>query len=443
MSELKLRGDALAILQAAIGAVQGGEAVRRAWPKAVADIRLPDYRRIFLVAAGKAASDMAGAVEKLLGKRLTAGVIVTKHGHAARAARRCTVHEAGHPVPDEAGVAAVRQIENLLRELNAEDLLVVALSGGASALLSAPVPGITLRDKQRTTQMLLRAGANIRELNTVRKHLSTLKGGKLAALAYPATVLSLILSDVIGDPLDVIASGPTAPDPTTFADALSVLHKYALLERVPRRVREHLEQGVSETPKRGDEFFANVHNVVVASNGQALEAARKKAERLGYKTLILSSTIEGEARELGRMHGAIVREMVESGRPLIGPACVLSGGEPTVTVEGRGKGGRAQELALGASLALGGVPGCILLCAGTDGTDGPTDAAGAWVDGRTLARGWEKGLSVHECLSENDSYPFFEEIKGLVKTGPTGTNVMDITIGLAEGRRHGKRSARE
>ena len=276
----------------------------------------------------------------------------------------------------------------------------------------------------------MRAGANIRELNAVRKHLSTLKGGRLAALAYPATVVSLVLSDVIGDPLDVIASGPTAPDPTTFADAIAVLRKFELFTRVPARVRAYLERGEGETPKPGDDFFRNVHHVLVASNRQALQAARKKAEQLGYRTLLLATTIEGEAQHLGRMHGAMVREIVETGNPLKTPACLLSGGEPTVSVRGKGKGGRAQELALGAALHLEGLRRCLILSAGTDGTDGPTDAAGAWVDGTTASRGRELGLDIHRCLAENDSYHFLERTGGLVKTGPTGTNVMDITICL-------------
>jgi glycerate 2-kinase len=434
MLKARLRRDAMVILRAALGAVEAGNAVRRAWHTAASTIKPENYDRVFLIAAGKAAVEMAAAVERLLGRNLTAGIVVTKHGHVTRKLARCRIHEAGHPVPDQAGLDGVRKIEKLLRELNARDLLIVALSGGASALLTAPVPELTLRDKQRTTKLLLHAGANIGELNAVRKHLSTLKGGRLAALAYPATILTLVLSDVIGDPLDVIASGPTAPDPTTFADAVSVLRNFNLLERVPARVRAYLESSKSDTPKAGDRIFTNVRNILIGSNRQALDAARQKAAQLGYRTLVLAATMEGEARDLGRMHGAMLREIAETGNPIKPPACLLSGGEPTVTVRGKGKGGRAQELALGAALALEGVPNTLLLSVGTDGTDGPTDAAGAWIDGHSVAIARKRGLQLAEHLARNDAYPFLEAIGGLVKTGPTGTNVMDLTICLARGR---------
>jgi hydroxypyruvate reductase len=431
MSTARLRGDAMSILRTALKAVEAGNAVRAAWPAASRAYKPGDFDRVFLIAAGKAAVEMAAAVEDLLGTKLTAGIVVTKHGHVKRKLIRASIYEAGHPIPDRAGLGAVREIEKLLRELNARDLLIVALSGGASALLSAPVSELTLRDKQRTTQLLLRAGANIRELNAVRKHLSRLKGGKLAALAYPATVVSLILSDVIGDPLDVIASGPTAPDPTTFSDALNVLRKFQLLERAPLRVRGWLEEAKTETPKPGDPIFKNAQYVFVGSNRQALQAARRKAIELGYKTLVLAATLEGEARDLGRMHGAILREILETGNPLKAPACLLSGGEPTVTVHGSGTGGRAQELALGAAIALEGIPDCLLLSAGTDGSDGPTDAAGAWVNGSTVAAGRKEGHDLDDYLARNDAYKFLKSIGALVKTGPTGTNVMDLTICLA------------
>jgi glycerate 2-kinase len=429
---LNLRRDALTIFRAALSAADAGNAVRNAWH---ASTRLADSRkfdRVFLLAAGKAATTMAATVRKLLPVKLAAGIVVTKHGHVTHRIPGCIVLEAGHPVPDAAGLQAVRQVHSLLSDLNARDLLIVALSGGASALLSAPLPGLTLQDKQRTTELLLRAGAGIRELNAVRKHLSTLKGGRLAALAYPATVLSLVLSDVIGDPLDVIASGPTAPDLTTFADALAVLKKFDILDRVPASVRAHLERGEPETPKPGDEFFCSVHNIIVGSNRLALKAAQKKAKQLGYRPLILASTLEGEARDLGAIHAAILREIVEAANPLRAPACLLSGGEPTVTVRGQGKGGRAQELALAAALSLHGLPDCLLLSAGTDGTDGPTDAAGAFVTGETVARAHKLALDPLQYLARNDAYRFFEAVGGLVKTGPTGTNVMDVNICLAK-----------
>ncbi|MGH9584080.1 MAG: glycerate kinase type-2 family protein, partial [Bryobacteraceae bacterium] len=331
--------------------------------------------------------------------------------------------------------AAADRIRVLLAGLTARDLLLVAISGGASALLTAPAPPVTLADKQETTGLLLRAGASIYELNAVRKHLSMLKGGRLAALAYPATVLTLLLSDVIGDLLDVIGSGPTAPDGSTFPDALAVLNKYRLLPQVPVRVREYLDGGArglhAETPKPGEPLFRRVHHVIVGSNRLALEAAASAAKKLGFRTLLLASSMQGETREVAQVHAQILREMVTSGNPVRPPACILSGGETTVTVHGPGIGGRNQEFALAAAISIAGLPSAIVLSAGTDGTDGPTDAAGAIASGTTLERAARMGLDARRHLSENDSYPFFDALGDLVRTGPTGTNVMDIHLLLA------------
>ncbi len=302
-------------------------------------------------------------------------------------------------------------------------------------MLSAPAPPITLEAKQKTTDLLLRAGATIHELNAVRKHISSLKGGQLAALAYPATVISLILSDVIGNRLDVIGSGPTAADPSTFGDALEVLRKFHLLNTVPRVVRHRLEAGargeIRETPKPGDATFEHVHNVVIGSNRLALEAAAREAKALGFQPLILSSSIEGETREVARMHAQILHEVVASGNPVRPPACILSGGETTVTVKGKGKGGRNQEFALAAAIDICALRNCAVLSGGTDGTDGPTDAAGAVVSGDTIRKARERGLEPEKYLANNDSYPFLDAVGALVKTGPTGTNVMDIHVLLA------------
>ena len=360
---------------------------------------------------------MAAAVQSILGGQLTRGIVITKHGHNARKSDGLQIFEAGHPIPDDYGLAAAREVESLLRELNARDLLLVAISGGASALLTAPAPGITLAAKQKTTDLLLRAGADIFELNTVRKHLSTLKGGRLAALAHPATVVSLLLSDVIGDPLDIIGSGPTAPDSSTFADALAVLDKYTLRTRVPPPVRYHLEAAVHETPKPTDPVFANVRNVIVGSNRLALDAAASKAKSLGCRPLILSSCIQGETREVARVHAAILRDASPG-------VCILTGGETTVTVTGKGTGGRNQEFALALALDIVGLPNIAALSAGTDGTDGPTDAAGAIVTGQTIT---DRDLA-RRHLNNNDSYPLLQSLGALIKTGPTGTNVMDINI---------------
>ncbi|MDQ2777465.1 MAG: glycerate kinase [Acidobacteriota bacterium] len=382
-----------------------------------------DFDRTLLIAVGKAACPMAEAVQEMLGNRLHAALVITKQGHLTSTLKNVQAIEAGHPIPDDESVRASRAVTERVRGLNARDLLIVAVSGGASALLSAPAPPITLADKQLTTDLLLRAGANIHELNAVRKHLSTLKGGHLAGLAYPATVVALLLSDVVRDQLDVIGSGLTAPDPTTAADAVAVLSKFGLLDRVPPSVRERLQSG-AETPKPGDRIFEKVQNIVVGSNRLALEAAAERAAALGLRTSILPNPVEGEARIAAREHAGLLKQTDP-------PACILSGGETIVTVTGSGKGGRNQEFALAAALQISGEEGLSVLSAGTDGTDGPTDAAGAFVDGSTVTRAASLGLDAREYLANHDSYHFFEAIGDLVKTGPTGTNVMDINIMLA------------
>jgi glycerate 2-kinase len=441
-SSSRLRRDAIEIFRAALAAANAGNAVRKHLSVQsnsikAGTVRLPlrNINRIFLVGAGKAAVQMAASVEEIVGTRLTRGMVVTKQGHATVPLNRVEIIEAGHPIPDQAGVRASGTIRALLRELNARDLVLVAISGGASALLSAPAEPITLRAKQKTTDLLLRAGATIHELNAVRKHISTLKGGQLAFLAYPATVVSLILSDVIGDPLNVIGSGPTAPDPSTFAGAIGILRKFGLLKTVPPVVRERLEQGargqIEETPKPGDPVFKHVHNVIIGSNRLALDAAAQEAKMRGFHPVILSSAIDGETREVARTHAQILREVALSGHPVRSPACILSGGETTVTIQAKGKGGRNQEFALAAAFEIDGFPNLVVLSAGTDGTDGPTDAAGAIATGDTIRRARQRGLDPMKHLSENDSYPFFDALGGLIKTGPTGTNVMDIHVLLS------------
>jgi hydroxypyruvate reductase len=430
-----LRRHAERIFRAALDAAHAGNAVRAhlslrggVLKAANRHFSLQAFDRVFLIAVGKAAVEMAGAVEDIVGSRLAAGMAITKHGHAKSRLRKIPILEAAHPIPDAAGIQAAHQVRELLRELNARDLLIVTVSGGASALLSAPTEPITLTAKQKTTDLLLRAGADIFQLNAVRKHLSFLKGGRLAALAYPATVVSLLLSDVIGDPLDVIGSGPTAPDPTTFADAIQVLEKFRIVARTPKAVVDLLQRGargeIPETPKPGDPLFANVYNIVAGSNALALKAAARQAGALGYRPRILSSVVSGEAREVAPAHAAILRGARR-------PACLLAGGETTVTVKGKGKGGRNQEFALAAAIELDGLPGVLALCAGTDGTDGPTDAAGAIATGKSIARATRLGLDPAKYLANNDSYTFFESLGDLVKTGPTGTNVMDIEVLLA------------
>lgn len=437
-----LREDAVAIFGAALSAANAGDAVRRHLQLSGSQLRagkhrytLSRFQRVIVIAVGKAAPQMAQAVEERLGHHFTKGLIVTKHGHAAAYAGKCDVIEADHPVPNEESLRAGQAVLAMLDNLSGKDLLIVAVSGGASSLLCAPVESVSLTAKQETTGLLLKAGADIYELNQVRKHLSLLKGGALAMRAQPAPILGLILSDVVGDPLDVIGSGLTAPDTSTFAQALQVLSKRSLLALVPREVREHLEKGargeVQETPKAGDPLFKNVANVIVGNSRQALEAAAAEAKRRGYRPVILSSQFQGEARECARFHADILWETVRSGYPARRPACLLSGGETTVTVRGTGKGGRNQEFALAAAMALQGAENIMCLSAGTDGTDGPTDAAGALVDGATIQRATATGLDAADYLARHDSYTFFNALDDLLKTGPTGTNVMDVNIMLA------------
>lgn len=402
-------------------------------------LALKDYERIFVVGAGKADAPMAQAVERLLGDRVAEGVIVVKDGHGLPL-KHVRVHEASHPVPDERGIRGAEDILSVARGAGDRDLVICVLSGGGSALLVSPVESVSLQDKQEVTRLLLACGANIHEINTVRKHLSRVKGGGLARLAHPATVVSLILSDVIGDDLDVIASGPTVPDSSTYHQAVQVLKAYGIWEQVPKSARDYMEKGVNgkieETPKPGDISFRNDSWELVGTNLQALRAARKEADSHGYKSLILSAMIEGETRDVAKMHAAIAKEVLSSGNPISTPACILSGGETTVTLQGEGRGGRNTEFALASAIALEGMEHVVVLSGGTDGTDGPTDAAGAIADGETVFRARAEGHDANDYLRRNDSYPFFQALGDLVMTGPTRTNVMDVCIMLV--RRTGK-----
>ncbi len=391
--------------------------------------QLDRYRRILVLGAGKASAAMAKGLERLLGARISGGLINVKYGHTLPL-KRIELNECGHPLPDENGLQGARRIAGIAQTAGATDLVLCVISGGASALLPLPSPPITLAEKQETTRLLLDCGATIHEINAIRKHISQIKGGRLARLADPATVVSLLLSDVIGDDLEVIGSGPTAADPSTFAGALEILERYRIRERVPAAVLELLERGrrgeVEETPKA----VPNARNVVIGSNRLTVDAAAAKAKQLGYRTLVLSTMIEGETREIARMHGAIAKEIVLSGRPARPPACILSGGETTVTIRGDGLGGRNQEFALAAALEIAGLKEVAAMSCGTDGTDGPTDAAGAFADGSTVHRGLLQGLDAKQYLARNDSYHFFEALDGLVKTGPTNTNVADLRMVL-------------
>jgi glycerate 2-kinase len=393
--------------------------------------RLDSFENVWVVGAGKASAAMASAVERLLGDRIRGGLINTKYGHLARL-ERVELNECGHPVPDAAGERGAERIAEIARGAGPRDLLIALISGGASALLPLAAPPVTLAEKQAVTGLLLASGAAIGEINAVRKHLSAIKGGLLARMAQPAAVLALLLSDVIGDRLDVIGSGPAAPDPSTFGDAREVLERYGIWAEAPAAVRERIEcgaaGGIAETPKPGDAAFRKTQNLVVGSNRLAVDAAARKARELGLRPLVLSTSIEGETRDVARVHAAIAREVVESGRPVSAPACIISGGETTVKLRGKGLGGRNQEFALAAALDIAGLENVVVLSAGTDGTDGPTDAAGALADGETFPRAAALGLDARRYLDDNDSYRFFAALGDLVKTGPTNTNVMDIRV---------------
>lgn len=390
---------------------------------------LDSFERIIVTGFGKGTAPMAKALEDILGDRLTEGWITVKYGHGVPL-KKVRLMEAGHPVPDEAGLQATQFILDNLRECTEKDLVLCAFSGGGSALSPAPRARLELGEKQKTTQLLLECGATIFELNSIRKHLSVCKGGQLAQVAYPATVVSLFLSDVVGDPLDVIASGPTVPDPSTFRDCIGIVERYGLSEKLPPRVFKLLQDGanglIGETPKPGDAVFEKVQNLVIGSNRAALLGSALKAKELGYNTLVLSSFIQGEAREVAKVFSAIGKEITASGIPISPPACILAGGETTVTIRGNGKGGRNQELALAAALAIEDWPQIAILSAGTDGSDGPTDAAGAISDGSTVRRAESKGMNPLDYLARNDSYRFFDSLGQLLRTGPTRTNVMDM-----------------
>ncbi len=436
----RLRRDALSIFATVLKAADPRNAMTRLIHRhgEIVDIAgqqydLSRYRNVFIVGAGKAAARMAQAIETLLSDRITGGAVIVKYG-SSLPTQKIEVLEAGHPVPDRQGLEATAKIIGLLRKIDELDLIICLISGGGSALLSCPQEGLSLQDKQETTELLLRCGARIQEINAVRKHISQVKGGGLARIAYPATVVTLILSDVIGDSIESIASGPTAPDSSTFADCVEILERYGLRNQMPRAVRELLEKGMRgelpETARKGDAIFANMAYVVIGNNHTATYAAKEKASELGYHSCILSSCIEGEAREAALFHIAIAKEVLNRGEPIGRPACLISGGETTVTVRGKGVGGRNQEFALAAALAIEGLETVAVLSAGTDGTDGPTDAAGGLVDGMTIRRARRKGLDPWEYLKRNDSYPLLSATEDLLLTGPTFTNVMDLHLVL-------------
>lgn len=429
--------DASELRRAALAAADPAEAVRRhlQYDAGAGEIVAGDARfrlgpesRVFIVGAGKAGAAMAQAARAILGPWLAAGCVAIPDLPGVDLAP-IELIRAGHPMPDAGSLAAGRRIAEVLAGTHPADVVIALLSGGGSALLELPAAGVTLADLQATTQALLRSGAAIGEFNCVRKRLSQIKGGGLARLAAPATVIALIFSDVVGDPLDVIASGPTVPDASPPGEALAVLERYGLAQSVPSSVMGSLQssrEAVSLQPV-GVQYPAT-HNLIIGSNTLAAEAAVECARALGFNVLLLTSFVEGEAREVGRVVAGLAKGVRRSGHPMPAPACLALGGETTVAVRGSGTGGRNQELALAAAIALEGWERVLVMTLATDGVDGPTPAAGAIVTGETVARAQALGLSPLAALAANDSYTFFAALGDAIILGPTGTNVNDLTL---------------
>ncbi|MEI7988125.1 MAG: glycerate kinase [Chloroflexota bacterium] len=429
------------ILAAAIESVDPANAVTKAIKKhgdyliaGSSSYSLNSFKNIYIVGMGKAGAPMAHATANILENRVKKGVVVVKEGYTLPDwhYNNICVYEASHPLPDERGLQSTREIINLVQQAKETDLIICLISGGASALFTQPSPGITLEDLRSLTQHLLASGATINEINILRKHLDQVKGGQLAHLAYPATVITLILSDVIGNPFDIIASGPTVPDLSSFSDAIQIIEKYDLLEKITPSIRTHLERGVSgkipETPKPDDPIFQRCASILIGSNEQAAQAALIKAESYGLHTLLLTTSLQGEAREQGIDLGHLARLLVHEGKPIPIPACIIAGGETTVTLHGNGMGGRNQEMALSAVKGISGKENLWFITLATDGGDGPSNAAGAVVNGDTMARAYALGLDPDDFLNRNDSYHFFEPLGDLLIPGATLTNVNDLAF---------------
>ncbi|MFQ6068704.1 MAG: glycerate kinase [Candidatus Bathyarchaeia archaeon] len=396
---------------------------------------LNKFRHIYVVGGGKASGKMAEALESIFGNRISNGIVNIPYNSGPCKTHRIKLQEASHPLPDEAGMRGAKKMLDLVSHAEEDDLVICLISGGGSSLMSLPRDKITLNDKQKVADALLKSGATINEVNAVRKHISNFKGGGLAKKAYPATIINLILSDVIGDPLDSIASGPTVPDSTTFSDAIEILRRYNLWENMPQSVKNVLVKGqeglIPETPKKGNELFRKVYNIVIGNNRSAALAACDSLKKAGLPSLLLTSFLEGEARHVGTMLASIAEEIEASGNPLPKPCGIVAGGEATVTVVGDGKGGRNQEIVLSAAFKISGMNGVVIASLSTDGIDGPTEAAGALADGKTIVRSQEQKLNAKSFLSNNNSYSFFSSLDDLIFTGITGTNVNDVSIIIA------------
>ena len=439
MKEVLEHGPAFRpILRAALSVADPRQAVHRALIRKGnrllvqgREYHLETFGKIFVLGAGKASVFMGEALEEVMGDRISEGWLVAPHG-ATGPLKNCSVLTAGHPVPDRHGLKAAEILLKKAQTAGPDDLVIVLLSGGASALLPAPVAKITLREKRRTTEWLLKSGARINEINIVRKHLSRIKGGRLAEAIYPASSLTLIQSDVLGSDLSTIASGPMVPDPSCFGDAIAILKQYAIWSRMPDPVCRYLKAGLKgkypETPKPGSAVFEKTSHFIVSDNRASVDAAVTQAQTLGFHVIVLTTSLQGEAREIARVFGAIAREIHQTSRPLPRPACILAGGELTVTVKGRGRGGRAQEFVLATAMEIAGSPNTTIIGFGTDGMDGPTQAAGAIADGMTLERARNKGLDLTKALSDNNAYAVLKSLGDLILTGPTGTNVNDLYL---------------
>ncbi len=437
-SDRKARELALNSLEAAVNAVDPQQLIRSRVILKNSVLKVDEhvfdlkkFRHVYVVGGGKASGSMAGALEQLLDKNVTAGIVNVPRGDRSKTAK-ITLNQASHPTPDEAGVKGTRKMLEIAEQAEKDDLIICLISGGGSSLMPLPRGEISISDKKALTSTLLKSGANINEINTVRKHISEFKGGWLAKKAYPATILNLILSDVVGDPLDFIASGPTVPDSTTFADAVNVLKKYGLWDKAPLTIRKVLSDGekglITETPKTDDKAFKKTYNIIIGNNRSASLAACSTLKTAGLNTLLLSATLEGEARQAGAILATVAREVLASGNPVSKPAGIVIGGETTVIVKGKGIGGRNQEIPLAAALKIGGLNGAVLASLSTDGIDGPTDAAGAIVDGKTLVRAVNAGMVAEHFLANNDSYHFLQKLDDLIFTGQTGTNVNDVSV---------------
>ncbi|NHV06824.1 MAG: glycerate kinase [Thaumarchaeota archaeon] len=432
LSRTSRRKDALEILEEGLKAANPKSSVKEALRNLKDELN--KARRIVVIGFGKASIKMAEGCEEELRDKIYDGAIIAPKGIEDKKLKIIKVFEGTHPIPSEVNVESAKKLISVCSNLTSEDLVICLISGGGSSLLTFPANDISLEEKKLTTDVLLKSGADIREINTIRKHISKVKGGQLLNFLKPAKVVSLILSDVVGDPIEYIASGPTSPDSSTFKDALSIIKKYNLVNKLPKSVVERIEKGVRgeilETPKPGDEIFNDVKNIIVSNNMKSLVAMEKKASSLGYSTIILTSYAQGESREVGKFLCAVIKQISSYDIPIKKPACVILGGETTVTVKGNGKGGRNQELVLSVVLNCKDVKNFVFASIGSDGIDGYTDAAGAIADNFSLEDAVNSGLKPEEFLENNDSYNFFKQTRDLIFTGPTGTNVNDFTVAL-------------